>query len=674
MTHPLTRGSPVVPIARLLAAPLAAGRHPITPSPSWRRRAEHTLGPDWATGLGFAGPMLVLMIGLIGWPILQALWMSLHQVIGPRWVAFIGLDNYAAQLRDPLFGRALAVTLQFTAESVVIKFLIGLTAALALHNAKHFRSVLTALILAPYIVPEVVTAATWRFLFNPQFGGLNATLLLLHTVTGGRIGSYEGIGWTSDPGWALQAMVAVNVWKGVPFFTLLALAGLKSIDRELFDAAAVDGATAWQRFLHITLPGLRYVIIVESLFSLISTFNTFGMIYLITAGGPGGATKVYAIRVYEMIGSMLFGRAVAMAMLIAPILAVLVIILGRYMRGQQSTEEDAEGWAYMSLMWLVWPVKVVLRFVLDGFWFLNRYLEAGFEKVGRAIGRLLTGGSARAAHRLGRTGAALLIVVPIVVITFVELYPFYWIVVTAFKTNQQIGTYTSVFWPSPWTGEHFVWLFTKSQFPVWLRNTLIVALSATAISLSVSALGAYALVRLRWFGAGFISTAILITYLMPSIMLVVPLFQIFALFRLTNTLGSLILAYPIGLMPFACWLLMGYYRSIPEELEESALIDGCNKFTSFRYIVFPLVLPALVVVALFSITGAWNEFLMAFVFIQSNAATTLPVGLGKLIIGDIFPWGQIMAASITMSLPVIVFYGFAQRFLVEGLTAGSVKG
>src|SRR5688500_2596873 len=348
LTQPRT--SYAAPSVRAVALPAAP--------PSLRRRLIHVLGPDWVPGLGFAAPMLLLMLGLIGWPFLQALWMSLHQVIGPRWVQFIGVENYAAQLRDPQFRRALLVTVQFTAESVVIKFLIGLVAALALHNVKRFRAVLTALILAPYIVPEVVTAAPWRFLYNPQFGGLNATLRALHAWSNGLIGSAQGIGWTSNPDWALQAMVAVNVWKGVPFFTLLALAGLKSIEKELYEAASIDGATAWQRFLHVTLPGMRYVIIVETLFSLISTFNTFGMIYLITAGGPGGATKVYAIRVYEQIGSMLFGRAVALAMLIAPLLAVLVIILGRFMRGGQD-DEKGESAAYVGLMWLVWPVKVV---------------------------------------------------------------------------------------------------------------------------------------------------------------------------------------------------------------------------------------------------------------------------------------------------------------------------
>ena len=199
--------------------------------------------------------------------------------------------------------------MQFTAKSVAIKFVIGLIAALALHNVKRYRSILTGLILAPFIVPEVVTAAIWRFLFNPQFGGLNATLRLLYDWTGGLIGSAGGLAWTGEPAMALQSIVAVNVWKGVPFFTLLALAGLKSIDRELYDASSVDGANAWQRFLHITLPGLRYVIIVETLFSVISTFNTFGLVYLITGGGPGGATRLYALRTYELIGSLRYGQA-----------------------------------------------------------------------------------------------------------------------------------------------------------------------------------------------------------------------------------------------------------------------------------------------------------------------------------------------------------------------------
>jgi multiple sugar transport system permease protein len=416
------------------------------------------------------------------------------------------------------------------------------------------------------------------------------------------------------------------------------------------------------------------VIIVETLFSTISTFNTFGLIWLITVGGPGGATRVYAVRVYELIGSLLFGRAVALALLMAPILACAVIVLGRYMRAGQRGDDGGEGFLYRLLMFCVWPIKMAVRFVVRLFWLVDGVLEAAFAYVGRAFVAVFAQGNPRRQRRLSRIAGILLIAVPVIVITFLELFPFYWIIITSFKSSQQIQKVSNVFWPSPWTLEHYLWLLQKSDFPLWLRNTVVVAIASTAIALLVSALGAYALVRLRWRGAGFISTAILLTYLMPGIMLVVPLYQIFAALRVTNTLACLIIAYPTFLMPFACWLLMGYYRSIPEELEEAALMDGCNKLQAWRRIVLPLVLPALVAVALFAVTGSWNEFLLAFVFIQSNAATTLPVGLGRLIFGDVFPWGDIMAASVAMAIPVVAFYTLAQRFLVEGLTAGSVKG
>ncbi|MBI3972616.1 MAG: ABC transporter permease subunit [Chloroflexi bacterium] len=664
-----------VPIARPGAAELPALG--VTPHRSLNRWLRHMFGDDWITGYLFAAPMLLLLVGLIAWPLLQAIWMSFHNVVGPRWTGFVGFRNYAIQFEDPIFRRSFWLTVQFTAESVFFKFLIGLAAALALHNVKRYRSVLTALILAPFIVPEVVTAATFRLMYNPVFGGLNMTLREIYNLTGGQVFwgfPFKGIPWTGDPVLALQSMVAVNVWKGVPFFTLLSLAGLKAIDHELYDASAVDGANAWQRFLHISLPGLRYVIIVETLFSTISTFNTFGLIYLITGGGPGGATRLYAIRAYELIGSLRYGHAVAVALLVAPLLAIAVIVLGHYMRAGQRSVESSENILYRLLVFWVWPVSMAVRLLVKIFWFLNGVIERICSDIARAFFSVVVRNNTKRHRAINRGVMNGLIVLAIAAITFVELYPFYWIAITSFKTNLQFQQFRSVFWPAPWTFDHYIWLFTKSSFPLWLRNTVQVAVVAMIISLVASSLGAYALVRLRWRGAGFISTAILITYLMPGIMLVVPLYQIFANLRIVNSLYSLMVAYPTFLMPFAAWLLMGYYRSIPEELEEAALIDGCNKFQAWYRIVLPLVVPALMAVALFALTNAWNEFLFAFIFIQSNEGTTLPVGIGRLIVGDVFAWGPIMAASVTMSIPVVTFYAFAQRFLVEGLTAGSVKG
>ncbi|MEO8398128.1 MAG: carbohydrate ABC transporter permease, partial [Chloroflexota bacterium] len=160
----------------------------------------------------------------------------------------------------------------------------------------------------------------------------------------------------------------------------------------------------------------------------------------------------------------------------------------------------------------------------------------------------------------------------------------------------------------------------------------------------------------------------------PGSLLFIPLYSILTQMGIINTYAALIATYPTFLMPFATWVMLGYYRSIPVELEEAAMIDGANRITAFVRIVLPLAAPGLLSVTLFAFTNAWNEFLFAFVFITSDRLKTLPVGLQLLVFGDIYPWGQLMAASLLMAIPVVLVYIFAQRFLVEGLTAGSVKG
>ncbi|MCA1723158.1 MAG: carbohydrate ABC transporter permease [Thermomicrobia bacterium] len=167
---------------------------------------------------------------------------------------------------------------------------------------------------------------------------------------------------------------------------------------------------------------------------------------------------------------------------------------------------------------------------------------------------------------------------------------------------------------------------------------------------------------------------LLLTYLVPGSLLFIPLYQILSKLHLIDTLGALIVTYPTFALPFATWLLMGYFRSIPEELENAAMIDGATRFQAFRRITLPLAKPALLAVALFTFTNAWNEFLFAFVFISREALRTLPVGLQTITTGDTYPYGQVMAGAILMAVPVAIIYSYAQRFLVEGLTAGSVKG
>jgi multiple sugar transport system permease protein len=642
--------------------------------PAERRGAfkvsQRVLGQDWPIGWLFILPTALLLFGLIGYPFVRALYLSLFNVVGVRQGNFVGLQNYVSLWSDDFFLRSVATTVTFTFWSEVFKFSLGLLAALLLHNLPRWGAVLGGLILMPYIIPEVVRALAWRILLDPLFGALNFILVnVLHVMD-------RGPSWLGDPGTALPSVIGVNVWAGIPFFVILLTAGLKSIDRELYEAAAVDGASPWRRFLHITLPGLRYVIIVATLLSTIFTFNSFTLTYLLTGGGPGGATRVYAILAYEYaVQALRFSTGVAVAMTMTPFLFLVILVLGRYMMRPENVAAGAgdDGRFWRGLMLLLWPVRMLLRGVTAAFWAINSVGESIAGAIGRALPRR-TSARPLVPHWARRgVGFGLLYLLIGLLLVF-EIFPFYFIAVTAFKSTLQIQQIQSMFWPNPWSLEHFVFLFTQIPFTTWYANTILVAGVSTLVSMFAASLGAYALVRLKWKGTSQLSTAVLVAYLMPAALMFIPLYNILTQIKLINTQMALIVTYPTVVLPFATWLMMGYYRSIPEELEEAARIDGCNRFQAFYRVVLPLVRPALVAVAMFSVTQAWNEFLYAKTFLRSTEVFTLPVGLGQLIVGDVQPWGELMAAALLTAAPVVVIYMLGQRFMVAGLTAGSVKG
>ena len=254
------------------------------------------------------------------------------------------------------------------------------------------------------------------------------------------------------------------------------------------------------------------------------------------------------------------------------------------------------------------------------------------------------------------------------------LFPFYWMTVTSFKTEDQMRSLVSMFWPSPFVVENYTQLLTKTDFAIWYRNSAFVAVSSTLVATAIGTIGAYALARLSFLGRAFLSSATLITYLVPPSILFIPLYAQIRTMGLADSLAGLIAAYPSFTVPFVTWLLMGYFGSIPQELEEAAMIDGATRFGAFRRIILPLAAPGVLAASLFAFTQAWNEFLYALVFISDVKQRTLPVGLSTFITGDVYGWGYLMAGAVLTTLPVILVYTYLQRYMVEGLTAGSVKG
>lgn len=264
--------------------------------------------------------------------------------------------------------------------------------------------------------------------------------------------------------------------------------------------------------------------------------------------------------------------------------------------------------------------------------------------------------------------------IPLCIFVFVLLFPFYWMVITAFKPDAEMALSTSnPFWVIAPTLQHFKNLLLNTPFTEWLVNTIIVSVAATFLSLTASVFAAYAIERLRFQGSKQVGFAIFFAYLVPPSILFIPLASIVFKLGLFDTRWALILTYPTFLIPFSTWLLMGYFRSIPYELEECALIDGATRWQILVKIILPLSVPGLISAGIFAFTLSWNEFIYALTFISSSEYKTVPVGVvTELVEGDVYHWGELMAGALLGSVPVAIVYSFFVEYYVSGMT-GAVK-
>jgi multiple sugar transport system permease protein len=268
---------------------------------------------------------------------------------------------------------------------------------------------------------------------------------------------------------------------------------------------------------------------------------------------------------------------------------------------------------------------------------------------------------------------------PMSLFIVVLLFPFYWMVITSIRPDGELyrpwnARNYNPFWTWNPTLEHIQTLLQETLFATWLWNTMLIALASTAISLVCGVFAGYALSRLKFRFAATLGTGIFITYLVPQTLLFIPLADIIRNFHLGDTPWSLILTYPTFLIPFSTWLMMGYFKAIPKELEECARIDGASRWQAMVYIILPVAVPGILSAGIFAFTLSWNEFIYALVFLSSSEQKTVPVGVvSELVRGDVFYWGSLMAGALLGSVPVAVVYSFFVEHYVAGLT-GSVKG
>jgi multiple sugar transport system permease protein len=265
---------------------------------------------------------------------------------------------------------------------------------------------------------------------------------------------------------------------------------------------------------------------------------------------------------------------------------------------------------------------------------------------------------------------------PVVFFLVLALFPFYWMAITSIKPNSEL--YNKNMMPllvhAP-TLKHYIDLFNTTSFLLWTWNTMLVATVSTAISLVLGIMLAYPLARINFPGAGLIAIGVAAVYLVPQPLLFIPLADMINQLNLGNTLTAVILTYPTMLVPFVAWLLLGYFKTVPMELEEAARIDGASRMQTMWRIFLPLCTPGFISAGIFAFTLAQNEFLYALIFLTKSSVRTVPVGvISELIRGDVFYWGQLMAAALLGSIPVAIIYSFFVEHYVAGLTSGAVKG
>ena len=264
---------------------------------------------------------------------------------------------------------------------------------------------------------------------------------------------------------------------------------------------------------------------------------------------------------------------------------------------------------------------------------------------------------------------------PLFIILVVLLFPFYWMALTSIKPDEQLIDMDKFnpFWVVHPTFKHISKLLFETQYPRWLWNTMYVAVGATTLSIIASVLAAYAIVRLRFKGADTVGVLIFFAYLVPPSILFIPLASVIQAYGLFDSPLSLILVYPTLLIPFSTWLLMGYFKTIPYELEECALIDGASRWQILTKIIVPLAIPGMISAFIFSFTLCWNEFIYALTFLQSTPNKTVPVAIvNEFVDGDIYKWGSLMAGALVGSLPLVILYAFFVEHYVSAMT-GAVK-
>lgn len=431
------------------------------------------------------------------------------------------------------------------------------------------------------------------------------------------------------------------------------LGGLQSIPEDLYEAAEVDGANWWQKFTGITLPMLRPVMMTVVLLGVIWTFNSFNIIFLVSEGGPFRSTEILATWAWRLG----FGQTPNYGIAAAYSVIILLILLFFQCDLYPGIEPSGSGECAMTTH-------------------TQSYPDATPQVAWHGV---------KFQRQLGNIATHVILIIACIVMSF----PVFWVLSTSFKPEKEVESSQITLIPQTFTLDNYDHILNKmvttitergqpsyevNLFWRWAGNSLLVASITTVIGVLLAASCAYALSRFKFRGRRGVMIAFLVTQMFPGAILIVPLYNMLNEWTLLNTFQGLVIAYCTIALPFSVWMLKGFFDAIPYDLEEAAIVDGCSPFGAYWRIALPLTLPGLAVVSFFNFMTAWNEFMMALTFMSGETNKTLPVGLRNFVFQYNADWHFMAAGSVLVTIPVMIGFFYAQKYLVSGLTSGGVKG
>lgn len=593
-------------------------------------------------------PALLAFVGYLVYPILHTCllsfysWSTVNQVKLP-----VGWQNYLTLVHDPNFYAALRNNGLFIVLSVAVQLPLALLVAVGIGSASRRHQLLRTLFFAPFVMPVVAVGLVWKLIYEPNCGALNALLTSLHL-------SQWAVGWLGESAVAIFAVIAVSCWRYLGFHMMIVLAGVQAIEDDIYEAARLDGCTGWQTFVHVTLPMLRRVLLVDALLITVGSVKIFDLVKVMTDGGPGYASDVLATMMYRTAFTedrMGYSAAIAVVMLLVTLAFTVVYLrLTRTEDGKLGTDPN---------------------FAPNG----SVSMTSGAEKLGsvpsfpallEALGYL----PALLWERLPRRLSAGLRDAFFTLFGLLLLLPVLWAFVGSFKDLNGLMLRPWAL-PEKWIVANYVTAW-QGGIGRYLFNSVIVTALSVGLALAFSAPAAYAFAKLRLRGGLVLFGLIVGGILLPVHASLIPLFI------QSNRLGlgnwfALLGPYVAFGLPLMVLMLRAYFVGIPDELCDAAAIDGCGHLRTLWHVLLPVAKPALAAVCIFQAAWVWNELPLALVLVKDRAWQILPVGLLSFQGEHSTDWAVVMAGVMISIIPVLALYVVFQKHIIKGLTAGAVK-